>query len=155
MASANITYVDPIVLERLEEQLALAQSTTCASAILLIEASGVVLACVGEPPLHPDQMGAVAAGISSAMGAMIRSSRIEDFIVRVPDISACLQFHHVDTRMFLCAFYSDSQSEPVMRTALKQLALHARNALSDDQTLDRPIDHISFIEEKLNELFQQ
>ncbi len=155
MTRTSIIYVDPAVLERVESKLATVLQGTHASAILLVDRSGLVLASAGDPPMHPDEMGAVAAGTFQAMSSMIRASRAEEFIVRIPDNNANLQFFDVDKRVFLLAFYSDSRDEQLVRDGMRMLANEARNSLTEEQTADRRIDNVGFIEEKLNQIFQK
>jgi hypothetical protein len=155
MARTSIIYVDPAVLERVESKLAVVLAQTHASAILLIDRSGLVLANAGDPPMHPDELGAVAAGTFQSMSSMIRASRAEEFIVRIPDNNANLQFCDVDKRVFLMAFYSDSRYEQAVREGLSDLANAARNSLTEEQTADRRMDNVSFIEQKLSQIFDK
>lgn len=152
---SNITYVDPEVLEKVESRIQEILRQTRALAILLIDRSGLVLAAAGDPPLHPNQMGAVAAGVFSAMSTMIKASRAEEFTVYLRENHANFQFQHVDTGVFLCAFYADARDEELVRAGMKELSQYARNSITAEQTSEGRMDSELFIEEKLNELFSQ
>ena len=155
MSRTSILYVDPAILERVENKLGLILAETRASAILLIDRSGLVLASAGDPPLHPDELGAVAAGTIQSMSTMIRASHAAEFIVRIPENNSNLQFCDVDKRLFLMAYYADEDAEEEVRLALRELANAARNSLTEEQTTDRRIDNVSFIEQKLNQIFEK
>ena len=155
MTRSNITYVDPRVLQKVESTLQGVLDGSHASGILLIDSSGAVLASRGELPMHPDQIGAVAAGMFGAMKTMIKATRADEFIVRMPQNGMNLQFHHVDKTVFLCAFYADPADESSVRAGMTELAAKARNTLTEDQTAGRRMGSVSFIEEKLNEIFGQ
>ena len=62
MSRTSIIYVDPAVIERVEGKLGLVLTRSRASAIMLIDRSGLVLASAGDLPMHPDELGAIAAG---------------------------------------------------------------------------------------------
>ena len=153
MSPRNITFIDQQVLDLVESRIMRVLAETHATAILLIDQSGVVVAQAGTPPLHPDQMGAVASGVFSAMSAMIKASRAEHFVVRIPMNNANFQFHNVDGRLFLCAFYGSGQDEAAVEKGLTTLATEARNSLTDKKSGEWQADNISFIQDKLNELF--
>lgn len=155
MSPGNVTYVNPQILERVENQLQEVLKDTGAMAILLIERSGVVLATAGEPPLHPDQMGGVAAGVFGAMKTIMKASRAQDFVINVPVNGTCLEFHHIDNLVFLCAFYADSLPRERIRDGLTRLAHHALNSLVSEEAGDHKIGSTSFIEEKLNEMLDR
>jgi hypothetical protein len=151
----SIVYIDSAVLERVESKLGAVLHGTGATAILLIDRSGLVLASQGDMPLNPDDMGAVAAGTFSAMRTIIRASRDEEFIVRIPGNSLNLQFREVDHRVFLLAFYSDSGAEESVRSGLAELAEDACNSLTQDRTEDRRMDNLSFIGERLSDILEK
>lgn len=155
MARTSIVYIDSTVLERVENRLDTVVRATGATAILLIDRSGLVLASLGDLPLAPDDMGAVAAGTFAAMRTMIRASRNEEFIVRIPGNNLHLQFKEVDQRVFLLAFYGDADTEAAVRQGLAELAEDARNSLTQDRTEDRRMDHLNFIEERLSDILDK
>ena len=150
----NIMFIDPALLEKIERGLWGVVQQTRATAALLIDRSGLVLAFVGDPPLHPSQMGAVAAGIFSAMNIIIKASRSGEFVVRVPETGANLHFQHVDKGAFLCTFYADPKEEARVREVVGKLATEARQALTQEQTTEHRVDNVNYITEKLNELFR-
>jgi hypothetical protein len=152
---SNVVFVNPEILDRVEKSLTATLQDTRATSILLVDQCGLVVTSVGEHLLHPDQMGAMAASIYQAMSVMIKASRAEEFSVRLPRNDVFLEFRNVDKRLFLCAFYTDQRDEKNIRKALGRLALESRHALSEEETLDRRIESVSYIEEKLNELFDQ
>lgn len=155
MSRTSIIYVDPAVIERVEGKLGLVLTRSRASAIMLIDRSGLVLASAGDLPMHPDELGAIAAGTFQSMSVMIRASRAGEFIIRIPDNRSQMQFCDVDNRVFLLAFYGDPAAEEDIREGLRELAATARNSLTEEQTADRRIDNVSFIEQKLNQLFEK
>lgn len=153
MSRSKISYIDEKVLRQVEERIRAVLHDTHALAVLLIDRSGVVLSCAGDPPLHPEQLGALASGIFSAMSIMIKASRTDDFVVHIPGNQAHFQFQSVDDTVFLCAFYSDEHEDSRIRDQLKELARHATGSLSSEQSTGERLKSVSFIEEKLNELF--
>jgi len=154
MPSRNIVYVDPGVLARVDERISSVLKSTNSSAILLIERSGVVLASKGDPPIHPDQMGAVAAGVYAAMNTMMRATRSEEMLMQLPDKDALLLFQYVDAGVFLCAFFHNPEDTNKVRVGLRALASEARCAVTEEQTQEmRDAGSVEYIEEKLNELF--
>lgn len=150
----NVSFVDPAILSKVEANISRVLLETRCTAILLINRAGVVLAFAGEPPLHPNQIGAVGAGVYSSMSIIIRAARVESFSVRVPDNGSNLTFQTVDSGVFLCAFYSDAADQDKIQKELKQLARDARGALTIEQTADGRMENVSFITKKLNELFK-
>lgn len=148
----NLVYVNSDVLARVEARLGDVLHASGATALLLIERSGAVLATAGDPPLHPDEMGALAAGIYGAMKALVKATRAEDFVVRLPQTNMGLQFRQVDGRLFLCAFYTADFDEQAVREGMADLAAEAVETLKD-QTSSRRSDLGAFIEGKLNEIF--
>lgn len=153
MTRSSIVYIDPTVLERVEARISETLETSRAGAVLLVDKSGIVLASAGEPPLHPEQFAAMAAGVYSAMNVMIKASRTEDFVVHLPQNNAHFQFQYVDLGLFLCGFYTDADDEEAVRSGLRQLAVDARQSIAGDQGESGKPDNVNFIEEKLNELF--
>jgi hypothetical protein len=152
---ADLVFVEPELLDRVEKQMGSVMQETHCAAVMLIDRSGLVIAATGQMPMHPDQMGAMAASVYLAMGAMIRASQTDEFIVHLPASNARFLFRYVDQRLFLCAFCSDTASETLVRAGLEELAHGARNALSDNGTAKRRLQSVDFIEEKLNELFDR
>ncbi len=149
----NIVYVNPDVIMRVEARLNEVLQASGASALLLLERSGAVLATAGDAPLHPDEMGALTAGIYGAMKALVKATRAEDISVRLPQVNMGLQFRQVDPRLFLCAFYTTTYDENAVREGLADLAAEALETLKDDTSTGRRSDLGTFIEDKLNEIF--
>ncbi len=149
----NILHVNSEVLARVEARLSEVLQASGATSLLLVERSGAVLATAGDPPLHPDEMGALAASIHGAMKALVKATRAEDFVVRLPEANMGLQFRHVDDRMFLCAFYTAGYDEESVREGLAALAADALEVLKGETSAGRRADLGAFIEEKLNEIF--
>lgn len=150
---SNLVYVNPEVLARVEARLHEVLVASGASSLLLIERSGAVLATSGDSPLHPDEMGALAAGIFGAMKSLVKATRAEDFSVRVPQVNMTLLFRQVDPRMFICAFYTASYDETQAREGLSSLASEALDTLREESSPGHRADLGAFIEEKLNEIF--
>ncbi len=154
--AGNITFLNQELLEKIETGLWSVLGESGATAVLLVDHSGLVLAFAGDPPLHPNQMGGLAAGVYAGMSIMIKASRAHEFVVKLPENSANLQFRHVDAGVFLCAFYADERLEDAVRSSLRKLAEDARQSLATTEVVDASnVESISFIEEKLNELFKQ
>jgi hypothetical protein len=101
---SSILFVDRNILEQVEKRFEAVLRDAQVSSLLLIDRTGAVIACSGDLPLPPDQMGATTATIFLAMSALIRAARTQEFIVHMPSNNMNLQFHEVDSRLFLCAF---------------------------------------------------
>jgi predicted regulator of Ras-like GTPase activity (Roadblock/LC7/MglB family) len=142
------------ILERVERRILELLNETEASAVLLIDRSGLVIAWAGDPPLHPNQIGAVAAGIFSAMRAMIKAGRTEEFSIRMPESGSNFYFQHVEGGSFLCAIINGDAKDENLRKGLKNLASEARESFSQGQPPSSDPESLQFIEEKLNELFR-
>ena len=151
--ASALRYVSPVVLERVEAQLEGTRRRTGASALLLVEHSGLVLSCVGEPALHPDQMGPVAAGVLSAMQVLLKVTRAQQFVVCLPHNTTRLYFQQVEPRLFLCAFYAEAHDEEMVLQDLMDAAHESRSALQDEPTEEKNVGSVQFIEDKLNEIF--
>lgn len=150
----GVLHVNPEVLEKVERRIVLILQEIHASAVLLIDRSGLVLAWAGNPPLHPNEMGAVAAGVFGAMRTLLKTSRTEDFNISVTQSGSNLQFQHVESGMFLCAIYADRADEALVRAGLLSLAQEAVKSLTPNQPKSAQVETTNFIEEKLNELFR-
>jgi hypothetical protein len=150
----NITYIDPRILEAVEKRLRVVMNGSGMTCVLLVDRSGAVLTNAGDPWLHPDEMGAIAAGVFSAMRRLIKASRTDEFIVKIPNNNAFIQFYSLDNRLFLCAFYNEEKAEDTVLKELEQLASDARNAITMSETSDWHVDNFDFISDKLNELFK-
>ena len=152
---ADLVFVEPELLDRIEKQMERIMRETRCAAVMLIDRSGLVIAATGQIPMHPDQMGAMAASVYMAMGAMIKASRTDEFVVHLPASKTRFLFRYVDQRLFLCGFFGDTASETLVRAGIEELANGARNALSEKSTSSRKMEAVDFIEEKLNELFDK
>jgi hypothetical protein len=144
-----------VVLEKMGSRLPQIISDSRISAVLFIDCTGAVLASAGEVPLHPDQLGAIGAGICSAMHTMLKVARSEEFILRIPANNLNIQFHYVDKSLFLCGLYKQARDERTVRARLLEAIADVRKALAEEQTIDRRQDNVSYIEAKLNELFRE
>lgn len=173
MSGEYLAFVNADDLEHLQQQVCLAKTASGASSMLLLDISGVVLACAGEPPLHPAQMGAMAAGMFAAMQAITSTTGADVFTVCVPSDNLFIEFLRVNDRLILLAI-SDEPETAV--GAMRDLAPLAVNILSgaitrahhaDLQPNDadagratlrevaRNLTSADFIARKLDELFQQ
>ncbi len=150
----GVLHVNPEVLEKVERHIVSILQEIHASSVLLIDRSGLVLAWAGNPPLHPNEMGAVAAGVFAAMRTLLKSSRTEDFNISVAQSGSNLQFQHVENGMFLCAVYADRVDEALVRNGLLTLAQEAVKSLTPNRDNAVQVETTNFIEEKLNELFR-
>jgi hypothetical protein len=150
----GVLHVNPEVLERIERRIVVMIHEIRASAVLLIDRSGLVLAWAGDPPLHPNQLGAVAAGISAATRSLIKANRTADFTVSVNEAGTNFHFQNVEEGTFLLAVYPDHHDAELVRSGLDKLAQEARKTLTSNQPSSAPVESVSFIEEKLNELFR-
>lgn len=151
----GIAYIDPDIFASIEEGIAQTRRDTGSTVVLLIDRSGAVITLAGEPPLHPRDLGAIAAGLFGAMETLIKAARLSEFEVRVPEITSTLVFVGVGHRLFLCAFHNDLASTETVRTGLRTLAESALKTMAEAQTAEKREISVSFIEDKLNELFDR
>lgn len=149
----GILILDPTTLEVVEAHLAAALRRTGAASISLVERMGAVVANAGDPPLHPDQMGPLAAGLLGAMDALTKAVRAEEFDVTLPSHHLGLHLRRVDQRLFLCAFFAGDIDQAALRLALANLAAESRRLIDDSSATAPKIELGSFIEDKLNEIF--
>jgi predicted regulator of Ras-like GTPase activity (Roadblock/LC7/MglB family) len=154
MRTHSLVFVNQALLDTVDEALPGLMSGNGVSAVLLLERSGTILTHAGEPPLHPDHMAAVASGLFSAMKTLIKATRSEEFLVRIPSNGTVLQFNQVDSSVILLGYYADGPGGEKATTALRGLAERARELLSSDQTQDKRLEAGDFILDKLNEILK-
>ncbi|MCX7719150.1 MAG: hypothetical protein N2111_12230 [Candidatus Sumerlaeaceae bacterium] len=173
MSGEYLAFVNADDLERLQQQVRGAMSDSGANSIFLLDISGVVLACAGEPPLHPTQMGAMAAGIYAAMRQITSTTGTQTFSVCMPADSLFLEFLRVNQRLFLLGISSEADTAietlrnlaPFAETALTSALERAEKAATNPDEADTApaslqqiatqLTSADFIESKLNELFRQ
>jgi hypothetical protein len=172
MSGEYLAFVNTEDLAHLQDQVRETVAATGAMAILLLDTSGIVLACAGEPPLHPAQTGAMAAGIYAAMRTITSTTGAEAFTVCVPTDRLFLEFLRVNDRLVLLGVSNEADTAT---TAMRGLAPRAERTLAgaimraqdaaavsdDDATapatlreVARQLTSADFIVSKLGELFQ-
>jgi predicted regulator of Ras-like GTPase activity (Roadblock/LC7/MglB family) len=153
-SAPNLVFVNQTLLDAVDKRLPTLISEKNVRAILLVDRSGMILTYAGDPPLHPDQMAAVAAGIFGAMRTFIKATRSEEFLVHIPSNGTVLQFNQVDSTALIVGYYSDGDKGQNAADAIRQLADTARDIMTTEQTHDRRIETGDFIIDKLNEILK-
>jgi hypothetical protein len=74
--------------------------------------------------------------------------------VQIPSNGTVLQFNQVDSSVLLVGYYATGPLSGEAALALRDLAEHARELLSSDQTQDKRMETGDFILDKLNEILR-
>ena len=78
---SQLVFVDRPTLQRVEREMRRVAREHRLTALGLIDRTGLLLAAVGDLPLPPDQMGATAAGVFSAVSAIVHPAEGFEFTV--------------------------------------------------------------------------
>jgi hypothetical protein len=140
----------------IEKTLAELVADTKASYVQVIDRSGYLIATQGQPThMHPEELGAIAAGIVSAMQVVVNLAESRDSTIKFHSESmANFHFIWVNPRVFLLVAFDNAASESVVRTKAAYTAAAIAPHLSQDQTQPHEIGSGRFIEDKITELFQ-
>jgi len=152
---SQLVFVDRPTLQRVEREMRRVAREHRLTALGLIDRTGLLLAAVGDLPLPPDQMGATAAGVFSAVSAIVHPAEGFEFTVQLASGGIHLHFREVDPRLFLCAFYMDPATSLSCSSVLRDLSELASHLLADQTADKRKLCNLELITEKLDELFSK
>ena len=155
MGGESSSHVSEAVLDKIRQRLPVILAEGRGWSIALADCSGKAVIWAGEPPLHPDQMAVIISEAYMAINTILRAVRSDEFLVRIGSGSLNLQFHHLDMDLFFCVFYRDVNDEAEVAAALRSLVHDARCAISEEMTIDRRVENLSYIDEKLNQMFKK
>lgn len=149
----RMVFVDRETLRQVEQELVQLVRAGIASSVALIDRSGAVLSAVGDFPHSPEDMGATAAGIFSAMCAMVPPCNSHEFVVEVLTDRIAVRFLEIDERVFLCAFCRATPATGELQSALHRVASAARRLLAVTPGRKPSAKTLHELSEKLDELF--
>jgi len=138
-------------IEKVLEQLI---GETHANYAMAIDRSGYVICSHGQPThVHPEELGAIAAGILSATQVIVNLAESQETTLKFHS-KTMTNFHFtwVNTRVFLLVAFDGSGSEPLVRSETKQAAERIQPFLSQDETQPGDLGSVRFIEDKLSEM---
>jgi hypothetical protein len=151
-STRQVYYVDERALGEIESRLAALVCEGIVSSIALIDWSGAVLASAGDLPLPPDQMGATAAGIFSAVCAVAPLRSRHEFVVQILTNQTSFRFVEINERLFLWAFSMSARGEKDFDMKLRELAERARDLIGEKGGRKPSSRTLEGINEKLTEL---
>lgn len=122
----------------------------------VVDRSGYVIASEGQPThMHPEELGAVAAGILSAMQVIVNLAESKEATLKFHSKTiGNLHFHWINPRVFLLVSFDNQTTESLVRSKAKRTAKVIFPHLAQDETQPSQIGSVQFIEDKLSELFQ-
>jgi predicted regulator of Ras-like GTPase activity (Roadblock/LC7/MglB family) len=122
----------------------------------VVDRSGYVIAGYGQPVhMHPEELGAMTAGILSAMQVMVNLAESQEATLKFHS-RTITNFHFVwiNPRVFLLVAFDNQTTESLVRSKAKRTAKIIYPHLAQDDTQRTPFGSVQFIEDKLSELFQ-
>lgn len=122
----------------------------------VVDRSGYVIAYHGKPRhIHFEELGAIAAGIVSAMQVIVNLAESQESTIKFHSKSmANFHFRWINPRVFLLVAFDHQTTESAVRTKAKHAAKLAHSHLAEDETQPVELGSVQFIEEKLSELFK-
>jgi len=122
----------------------------------VVDRSGYVIATHGEPlHLHPEELGAIAAGILSAMQVVVNLAESQESTIKFHSKTmANFHFQWINPRVFLLVAFDKQTTETLVRSKARRAAKVIHPHLTQDETQATEIGSGRFIEDKLSELFQ-
>jgi hypothetical protein len=155
MAGDHCYFICPALLDHVQSRLGNILDCPGVNAVMLADSNGTVIASEGDPPIHPSQLGLIAGSIDTAMATMMRASRSDEFLVRMPGNNLNLHFHQIDQHVFLCVVHRDARDEQCVRTKIHEILEDALRIADEEQTIDRRVDNVTYITQKLNQLLDE
>lgn len=122
----------------------------------VVDRSGYVIATRGQPShMHPEELGAVSAGILSAMQVAVNLAESQEATLKFHS-KTLANFHYnwVSPRVFLLVAFDNQTTESLVRSKAKKATKQIYPHLAQDETQKTSLGSGQFIEEKLSELFQ-
>jgi hypothetical protein len=140
----------------IEKMLANLAAETRASYVLVIDRSGYVIVGHGRPThVHPEELGAIAAGVLSAMQVIVNLSESRESTVKFHSKTmANFHFAWITPRVFLLVAFDGAQSESLVRNKARRTAELIYPHLVQGETQPTDLKSVQFIEDKLTEMFQ-
>jgi hypothetical protein len=144
-------------IKAIESTLSQLVSESRAQYAQVVDRSGYVIAGHGQPAhMHPEELGAIAAGILSAMQVVVNLAESQETTVKFHSKTmANFHFYWVNARVFLLIAFDQKQTtESLVRSKALRTAKAINPHLAQDDTQRSEIGSGQFIEDKLSELFQ-
>jgi predicted regulator of Ras-like GTPase activity (Roadblock/LC7/MglB family) len=143
-------------IQAIEKILANLVNDARASYAQVVDRSGYVVATHGQPShMHPEELGAVAAGILSAMQVVVNLAESQEATLKFHSKTiANFHFHWVNPRVFLLIAFDNQTTESLIRSKGKRAVKLIHPHLAQDETQRADMGSGQFIEDKLSELFQ-
>jgi len=122
----------------------------------VVDRSGYVIANHGQPShMHPEELGAIAAGILSAMQVIVNLAESPETTLKFHSKTISnFHFHWISPRVFLLAAFDNATTESLVRSKARRAARLILPHLAQDETQRMSVGSVQFIEDKLSELFQ-
>jgi len=146
-------FVDRDVLAEVERQFRDLVRRGLVSAVALIDSSGAILASAGDLPARDDEMGATAAGVFSAIRAVLPPMGPKEFSITVHTNNVFFHYLEVTERLFLCSFRMTGLPPAELRQSMACVAAQAKDLLADSAKRKPSAKTLSALNEKLEELF--
>jgi hypothetical protein len=143
-------------IEAIEKMLAELVSETKACYVQVIDRSGYLVAGHGQPThVHPEELGAIAAGILSAMQVIVNLAESQESTIKFHS-KTMTDFHFawITPRVFLLVAFDNNASEVLVRSKAFRTAKAIHPHLAQDQTEPGELRSVRFIEDKISELFR-
>ena len=140
----------------IEEALESLVTDACASYAQVVDRSGYVIASHGQPShMHPEELGAIAAGILAAMQVVVNLAESQESTIKFHSKTmANFHFRWISPRVFLLVAFDSSTTESLVRGKTKRTVKLIHPHLAQDETQPAQLGSVQFIEDKLGELFE-
>jgi predicted regulator of Ras-like GTPase activity (Roadblock/LC7/MglB family) len=142
-------------IKTIEKLLAKLAEETHANYIQVIDRSGYVVVAHGRPAhVHPEELGAIAAGILSAMQVIVNLAESKESTVKFHS-KTMTNFHFIwiNPRVFLLVAFDGTANESLVRSKARRTAELIHPHVSQDDTQPVDLRSVQFIEDKLSEMF--
>jgi hypothetical protein len=122
----------------------------------VVDRSGYLIAAYGTSVhMHPEELGAIAAGIISAMQVVVNLAESQESTIKFHSKQmANFHFQWITPRVFLLIAFDNQTTESLVRSKVKRTSKLILPHLSQDETQQSQVSSGQFIEDKLSELFQ-
>lgn len=143
-------------IEAIEKILADIVNDARACYAQVVDRSGYVIATHGQPShMHPEELGAVSAGILAAMQVVVNLAESQEATLKFHSKTlANFHFNWINPRVFLLVAFDNQTTESLVRSKGKRATKQIHPHLAQDETQRSQIGSGQFIEDKLSELFQ-
>jgi predicted regulator of Ras-like GTPase activity (Roadblock/LC7/MglB family) len=142
-------------IKTIEKLLAELAEETHANYIQVIDRSGYVVVAHGRPThVHPEELGAIAAGILSAMQVIVNLAESKESTIKFHS-KTMTNFHFIwiNPRVFLLVAFDGTANESLVRSKARRTAELIHPHVSQDDTQPADLRSVQFIEDKLSEMF--